>query len=138
LRADARAALGDAAGALDDWDAAIALWPTPDRVLARGRLAESTGALDRAAEGYAEGIAALAGAPSLRLALYDLERRRGRAEAARAQADALLLAVPDHPEWLLLRAAVQPEAVLDAQIAVRPTAQREALRARAVAALETR
>lgn len=145
LRADVRALRGRPLDALDDWDAAIALRVTPDAVIARGRLAEDIGDLDRAAAGYRQGSGV-----AVRQALIEVELRRDRPDAAIAEADALLAANPDHPDWLLLRAHAHEVAgdaasarldreralaVLDAQLAVRDTALRRLARARALLAL---
>jgi tetratricopeptide (TPR) repeat protein len=105
LRADS----GRLQEARDDFDAALALAPSPDLYLARGRADVALGELDRAAEGYARGVEAFGGLP-LTMALVEVERERGEPARALALVDGLLATTPGQPTWLTLRADL-----LDAQ-----------------------
>lgn len=124
---------GDLLGALEDLDAAVQQDPTPERHLARMRVAEQVD-LQRAIDG-------LEGAPGAVCALerVRLLREAGQTALARAQVDALLEQNPEHPEWLLLRAELsvfgrpyrkRAQAVLEERMQGRPSAANQALYAR--------
>jgi tetratricopeptide (TPR) repeat protein len=150
-RAELRAAGGRFEEALADYDLAIRLGGTPELYLARGRLAERMGRLDDAASGYAEGLEALDGAHVLRMALIEVELRRGRPVQAIAQIDALIDVYGDRPDWLLLRAKaldasrrgheataerLRALSLADADLARRSTPAARLSRARAYLALQ--
>ena len=130
-----------------DYDAAIKLQADPDLYLARGRMDEALGQLDRAAVGYEEGLRALDGAVSIRLALIRVELARKRYDRAIAWIDGVLAASPLQADWLLRRAeahaaAGRPRlatadrekalAELDATLARRPSESARVSRARAL------
>lgn len=133
-----------------DYGAALALKPSPDLFLARGRMDETLAHWDDAARGYEEGLRILAGAVVLRLALIRVENKRGRYDRAISLIDEILPSLPVKIEWLLLRAeqhaaAGRPtnarrdrdEALreADARFAVRPTDFARIARAKALRAL---
>lgn len=126
-RGHLREETGRLAAARADHDAALRLRPDPDGYLARGRADEAAGDLDRAAEGYEEGLLALSGAASIRLALLRVEARRGRFARAEALVDEVLASAPRKADWLLLRADVRAtagrteEARADREAALRET-----------------
>ncbi|MCA9709136.1 MAG: tetratricopeptide repeat protein, partial [Myxococcales bacterium] len=101
-----------------DLDAAIAVRPTPELVLARGRLDERRGRLDDAAAGYREGLRALGPAVVVQLALVDADRRRGAPEAALALLDDLLRTGSPRADWILMRAEILDELGLPAAATV--------------------
>lgn len=111
-----RARLREADGRLEaaraDLDAAVATGGTVELYLERGRLDERLGRLDAAAAGYREGLAVLGPAVLLRLALVDVERRRGAHDEALAILDALLAEAPRRADWILQRARILQEAGL--------------------------
>ncbi|MCX4244944.1 tetratricopeptide repeat protein [Paraliomyxa miuraensis] len=111
-----RAHLREADGRLElarhDLDAAIAVDQALDLYLARGHIDERLDHLDAAAAGYREGLAALGPAVLLRLALADVERRRGAHEQALAVLDGLLAENPSRADWVLRRADVLQDAGL--------------------------
>lgn len=92
--------------ARDDLEHALALDDTLELYLARGHVDERLGHLDAAAAGYREGLAALGPAVVLRLALVDVERRRGAHDDALAVLDGMLAEVPSRADWILLRAEI--------------------------------
>ena len=129
-RAQLRADRGELDAALEDLNAAVALDPTPERYLARMRVAEQ---LDLQAA-----IDGLEGAPGAVCALerVRLLRESGQTRLAREQVDRLLEQSPEHPEWLLLRAELsifgrpyrrRAEAVLEARMQTRPSEKNQAL-----------
>lgn len=149
-RAELREADGRLAAAGEDLDAAIALGGTPDLYLDRARIHIAAGDHDAAAEGLAEGCAALSNPVVLQLALLDAERHRGRAAEALTVADGLLVAAPRRADWVLLRAELLVElgregealaerlralAFANAAMALRPTALHQLTRARVYLAL---
>jgi tetratricopeptide (TPR) repeat protein len=105
-RAKIREAQKRFARARADYDAAIRLRADPELYLARGRMDEAEGRLDRAASGYEEGLRALGGAVAIRLALIRVESARGQHDRAIAQIDEVLASAPLKAEWLLRRADV--------------------------------
>ena len=133
-----------------DYGAALALKPSPDLFLARGRMDETLAHWDDAARGYEEGMRILSGAVVLRLSLIRVENKRGRYDRAISLIDEILPHLPVKIEWLLLRAE-QHEAAgrstnarhdrdealreADARIAVRPTDFARIARAKALHAL---
>jgi len=92
-----------------DYDRALEQRAHPDYFLERGRVDEAREAWDDAAAGYREG-AERSGAIVLRIALVEVERRRGDTEAAMTEVDALLDSVPHRIDWILLRADLLAEA----------------------------
>jgi tetratricopeptide (TPR) repeat protein len=109
-RARLRQADGRLEDARADLDAALALAADLELYRLRGRIDERLGRLDDAAAGYREGLAALGPAVVLRLALVDVERRRGAHEPALVLVDALLREAPGRADWLLLRAEILEDA----------------------------
>ena len=116
--------------ALEDLDAAVLLDPSPERYLARMRVAEQLD-LQLAIDG-------LEGAPGAVCALerVRLLRESGQMALARAAVDRLLEQNPDHPEWLLLRAEVsvygrpyrrRARAILETRVQSRPSEKNQAL-----------
>lgn len=148
-RAEIRAQKKRFSEARADYDAAIVKRPDPELYLARGRVDEAMNRLDRAAEGYAEGVQAT-NAIALRLALVRAERARGKPERALAVlTDAITTQVPK-AEWLLLRAEVHDEmgkrtsatrdraealAEVDAALRAKPTDLHHTRRAKVLLAL---
>lgn len=148
-RAEIRASQQRFSEARADYDAALAKRPDPELYLARGRVDEAMNRLDRAAEGYAEGVNATS-AIALRLALVRAERARGKPERALAVlTDAITTQAPK-AEWLLLRAEVYDEmgkrpsaardragalAEIDAALRAKPTDLHHTRRAKALLAL---
>lgn len=129
-RARIRRARGDLAPARHDFDAAILAAPTPDLVLERGRLDVERDALPDASAGYRQGLKALGETTTVRLALVELEQRRGQYREALAALNPLLARRPGHPDWLLLRAELldalqQPVAGIVHRIAALYLAHRE-------------
>lgn len=105
-RARIRAADGRLDEAIKDFNTAISLDVDVDLVLERGRLLESLGRSEAAAEGYRSAIRALGGAIVLREALIRVEVGRGNFDLALAQIDAQLEVSPVKTEGLLQRAEV--------------------------------
>lgn len=129
-RAELRWARGAWAPAMEDLDAAVRLDPSPERYMARMRVAE--------AQDPQRAIDGLEGAPGAVCALerVRLLRETGQTGLARAQVDALLEQNPEHPEWLLLRAELsvfgrpyrrRAEAILAERIQTRPSEANQAL-----------
>jgi tetratricopeptide (TPR) repeat protein len=87
-----------------DYDAALKLRQSAELYLARGRMDEAENKLDRAAAGYEEGLGALSGAVTLRIALVRVEIARKRADHAVALVDEAMKNAPLKADWLLLRA----------------------------------
>ncbi len=110
-RVDALVAHADLSPAteLADIERAIAIEPSPDLCLRRGRVQEAAGDLAAAACGYRACADLLGGAVVLRLAAVRVDRDRGPNDATLAEVDALLAIRPDHPGWLALRADVLDE-----------------------------
>jgi tetratricopeptide (TPR) repeat protein len=150
----ARAAIREAdrrfALARADYDAAVKLRADPDLYLARGRVDEALGQLDRAALGYEEGLRALSGAVVMRLALIRVEHARRRFDHAIHWIDEAMSTSPLQADWLLLRAdehasagrsaaasadRLKALAELDTTLARRPSDHARLLRARALVAL---
>ena len=98
------------AAARADYDAALKLRATPDLHLARGRVDEAAGDLDAAARDYEEGLQALHGAVTVRLALIRVETARGRHDRAIGLIDEALASSPVKADWLLRRAEVRSAA----------------------------
>jgi tetratricopeptide (TPR) repeat protein len=103
-RAKLREDTGRPGQAIEDYNAALRLDPSPDLYLARGRLHEARGELAIAAQGYEEGLRRLGGAVALRLALLRVEEQLGRPERAIALIDEVLPGLQVKAEWLLKRA----------------------------------
>ncbi|MEO8602540.1 MAG: tetratricopeptide repeat protein [bacterium] len=104
-RGRAYLALGDAAQAARDFEAALTALPEPqpeqvllwrDALLRLGRPAEAIGALDA-------GMARLGSIVALQMAAVELEVQDGRVDAAVARLDALLAAGGRNPAWLAQR-----------------------------------
>lgn len=91
-----------------DYDRALEQRAHPDYFLERGRVDEAREAWDDAASGYREGVER-SGAIVLRIALVDVERKRGDTAAALTEVDALLEQVPTRVDWVLLRAEILAE-----------------------------
>ncbi|MEO5730526.1 MAG: hypothetical protein ABI134_00780, partial [Byssovorax sp.] len=113
-----------------DYEAALKLRADPDLYLARGRVDEALGQLERAALGYEEGLRALSGAVSIRLPLIRVEHTRKRFDRAIVWIEEAMATSPLKADWLLLRA----EEHASAGRAAAATADREA----ALAELDTR
>lgn len=109
-RAQLREATGRPGQAIEDYEAALRLAPSPELYLARGRLQEATGALDAAAQGYEEGLRRLGGAVVLRLALVRADARLGRYDQAIALVDEVLPSLQVRADWLLQRAELHAAA----------------------------
>lgn len=92
--------------ALASYDAALSLGDDLDLYLRRGRLLERLDRLDEAAAGYEAGLVATGGAVVLRVALVELETRRGRFDRALALVDQALASAGNDARWLLRRADV--------------------------------
>ncbi|MHC4064783.1 MAG: tetratricopeptide repeat protein [Planctomycetota bacterium] len=105
-RARIRQRSGRSELALSDYSAAIALNRDVDLYLARGKLQESLGLLDEAAEGYRDGLASLGGGATIRSSLVRVEISRQRYDAALALIDEVLRRAPVKTEQYLLRAEV--------------------------------
>ena len=150
-RAAIRERRRQAAEAIDDWTAAIALVPKVDWYLARGRLQESLDRIDDAANGFREGLSRCTGAVPIRLELLRLEASRGNYEAAISLIDDVLPRAAVKTDWYLRRADVQTAAgkfdaacedrrialdEADRAVARRPTAQRLITRAKVLIALD--
>ncbi|UQA55491.1 tetratricopeptide repeat protein [Polyangium aurulentum] len=133
-----------------DYDAALKLRGSADLYLARGRMDEAEGKLDRAAAGYEEGLRALSGAVTLRIALVRVEIARKHAERAVELVDEAMASAPLKADWLLLRADAHAAAgrhgaalrdresalrELDETLARRPNDLARTTRARALLAL---
>lgn len=133
-----------------DYDAALKLRADPDLFLARGRVDEALGQLDRAAAGYEEGLRALSGAVSIRIPLIHVEHARRRFDRAIVWIDEAMATSPLKADWLLLRAEEHASAgraaaatadrekalaELDATLARRSTDLARLSRARALLAL---
>jgi predicted Zn-dependent protease len=101
-----------------DFDAAIALEPTPLRLLARYAVDAAREAPDDAAEGLREGLEAMGPAVVVQLALVEAERARQHHDAALAELDVLLADSPRRADWRLLRADVLSDAGQHARAAV--------------------
>lgn len=138
------------AEARTDYARAVALDPSPDLFLARGRMDEKLVHWDEAAQGYEEGMRKLSGAVALRLALIRVENKRGHYDRAIALVDEILPNLPIKSDWLLLRAdqhaaAGRPEQArqdretalheADQRLTLRPTDFTRLTRARALVAL---
>lgn len=154
----AKARLAAADGRIDEarsaLDAAIALRPTPDLVVARGDLDESQGDFDEAARGYERGLTLLAGAHVVRMRLQRVSRIRGdfeRAEQLLEEALSKVAGTSGRAELLLARAQVYAAAgrraqasadrhaalaEIDASLETRSTDLRRVLRARALLSLD--
>ena len=105
-RAKVREHLGDRAGAVADYTAAIALRPDVELYMARGALQESLGDLAEAAAGYRDGIARLGEAVNFDLALIRVETSRKRYDAALSLIDAQIGRSAVKTDWYLRRADV--------------------------------
>lgn len=103
-RAQLREATGRRGQAIEDYEEALRLAPSPELHLARGRLQEATGALDAAAQGYEEGLRRLGGAVVLRLALIRVDAWLRRYDQAIALVDEVLPSLQVKADWLLQRA----------------------------------
>lgn len=149
-RAELHARAGRLAAARRDYDEALARHPTPELALARAEIDVRREDLDAAAAGYREVLPALRGAVVVRLALVDLERRRGAPRAAIAELDLLLRASPQRPDWWLLRGELLDDAedpkealgarltalaYIEAAVSTRPTKRNLKVRAQVYRAL---
>lgn len=151
VRARARAAMGDAPLAREDYDRALSLAANPDWFVERARLVRSSAGAAAAIVGLDEALARLGPILTLTLEVIDCELSVGHHDAALARLDRLVAASGAHPQWslhrgdILLAAGRQKEAhdafrtALDDIDALPParrrTRQNEALRARARSAL---
>lgn len=102
-RARLRLEAGDADGALEDFDAAVARHVNPDLVLERGR---ATADPDRRADGYLAALERLGPAVVIELACAEALRDAGRPAEAHALLTELIERSGPQPGWLLLRAEV--------------------------------
>jgi predicted Zn-dependent protease len=151
VRARARAAVGDAPHAREDYDHALTLAANPDWFIERARLVRSSAGAAAALHGLDEGSARLGPILTLTLEAIDCELILGHHDAALARLDRLVAASGSHPQWslhrgnILLAAGRTKDAhhafstALDEIDALPParrrTRQNEALRARAMSAL---
>lgn len=131
LRADVRAALGDAEGAIRDYTAAIAFAdpPLPDYFIERARVQASLGGehVAGAVRGLDEGIARLGTVPSLEMLGVDLERSRGAFDAALERIGRIAAASPRKERWLAWRGDVLLQAGRNADAAAAYRAARDAI-----------
>ena len=104
-RARLRLGDGDTAGALADYDAAVARHVDPDIVLERGGVAREVD-LDRAADGYLSALEEMGPAVVVELAAAEALRDAGRHDEARQILTAMMERSGPQPGWLLLRAEV--------------------------------
>jgi tetratricopeptide (TPR) repeat protein len=112
------------------YDDALAVGDHQDVYLARGRVLETLGRDEEAANGYAAGLHAHAGAVVLRDALIRVELRRGNHERALAEIDQAMAQARIRTRWLLLRGEVLAAAGRSREAqAAREEALREADRA---------
>jgi tetratricopeptide (TPR) repeat protein len=105
-RARIRALTGRPGLAIADLEAAIALGPSLDLYLERGRLLEGQARYAEAADGYREGLARLGDGPLLRRVLVDALIVLGRYDDALTEIDAALARGVLEAQWLLKRAEV--------------------------------
>lgn len=107
VRARARRAGGDVAGAVADYDSVLAVAPDPDRGLERARLLESTGSdADRrqALAGLDALVTQLGPVVTLELEAVALLSRAGDDDAALGRVDRMLACSPHAHAWLVQRA----------------------------------
>ena len=151
IRARARAAVGDAPHAREDYDGALSLAANPDWFIERARLVRSSAGAAAALHGLDEGLARLGPILTLTLEAIDCELMLGHHDAALARLDRLVTASGAHPHWslrrgdILLAAGRTKDAHRAFSTAVeeidalpparRRTRQNQALRARALSAL---
>lgn len=102
-RARIRLQAGDEAGALQDFDAAVAAHSEPDLVLERGR---ATTDVTRRADGYLTALEALGPAVVIELAAAEALAEDDRPAEAHAVLSTLIERSGPQPSWLLQRAAV--------------------------------
>jgi len=97
--------LGKLEQAITDYSAALQAFaqPNPDLYVERAQLQASMGKFDEAVRGLDEGVARLAGIPTLQLVAIEYERQQGHFNAALERTDKLLRGVRQ-PDTLLLRA----------------------------------
>jgi tetratricopeptide (TPR) repeat protein len=106
-RAQLRQHAGELADARADYDAALAIGPTPELYLQRADVDEADDDLDAASRGLAEGCAGTTSPPVvLLLRRLDVERRRERFDLALEVVDTMLRGAPHRAEWILERAEV--------------------------------
>jgi tetratricopeptide (TPR) repeat protein len=152
VRARALAAVGRGDAARDDYDRALQLADNPDWFIERARVVRATAGASAALAGLDQGIARLGPIVTLTLEAIGDELSLGRYDAALARLERFVSASGPHPRWLvergeILRAAGRLDdaraaftASLAAMDALPPprqrTAQAQALRVRAVTALD--
>lgn len=106
LRGRALARSADFAGAVSEFDEALALRDDLEVSVERGRFLVLLGRFDEAADGYRAALIAHSGAAVLRRALVDVELMRGDHLAALAEIDAVVAHARIRTDWLLLRAEI--------------------------------
>lgn len=111
LRARSRARLGQPAGAVQDFSAALALatTPLPEIYLERAECQAALGRLDDAVRGLDEGLMRLGRSPSLAIPALEYDRRRGNFPAALARLEAAR-AFHDPVSFLAVRGEIFLEA----------------------------
>lgn len=107
-RARARAKLGEAAGAVEDYTKAIARMEEPwaENYIERSEALRSDGRIDEAIRGLEEGLRKIGPAVPILLALLDLELEAGRIPAALGRVDALAARSDRKDLWLVRRGEI--------------------------------
>jgi tetratricopeptide (TPR) repeat protein len=107
-RARARASLGDRAGAVEDYTAAIARMDEPwaQNYLERSEVLRTDGKIDEAIRGLEEGVRRIGAALPLQLALLDLELEAGRIDAALKRLETVAAASERKDLWLVRRGEI--------------------------------
>lgn len=103
-RARAFRALGRTDDALDDYDRAVALGRAADVFLERGRLLESTGAWEQAADNYRTALRRAGESGVVRARLFEAELASGELDAAVAAVSPMIDRMPIRTRWLVMRA----------------------------------
>ncbi len=108
LRARVRAAIGDNAGAVADFDRNIALAPEPlpECFLERAEAFAALGDRAAAVRSLDEGIERLGNLVTLQMAAIDLEVALNRTDSALARLDRLRAGLPRQETWLVRRGEV--------------------------------